>query len=148
MTEGQLSALSMGATAEITLTNRTTLPGSVRYISRSANPQTRTFRVEIESPNPDSAVAAGLTASVRIALGETSAILLTPATLVLHDDGRVGVRYVDPTNIIQFAEVQIVDDAEAGIWVTGIPETAKLLSAGQDYVREGVEVTTLSSEGL
>ena len=148
VTEGQLSALSLGATAEITLTNSTALPGTVRYISRSANAQTRTFRVEVESPNPDSTVAAGLTASVRIALGETSAILLTPASLVLHDDGRVGVRYVDNKNIIQFAEVQIVDDAEAGIWVTGIPEAAQVLSAGQDYVREGIEVTTLSAEGL
>ncbi len=148
VTESQLDALKLGAAAEITLTSGTALPGNVRYISRSANAQTRTFRIEIESPNPDSSVAAGLTASVRIALGEASAILLTPASLVLHDDGRVGVRYVDKENIIQFAAVQIVDDGEDGIWVTGIPDTARLLSAGQDFVREGIEVTTLSSEGL
>ena len=147
-TEAQMSALKTASSAQITLTDGRTYSGKLRYIARTANPQTRTFRVEVEAPNPRNQIAGGLTASVRIALAEAPAILLTPASLVLHDDGRVGVRYVDAEDIVQFTEIRVVDDAPGGVWVTGIPEDALLLTAGQDYVREGITVTTRAAEGL
>ncbi|MEM6651674.1 MAG: efflux RND transporter periplasmic adaptor subunit, partial [Pseudomonadota bacterium] len=71
-----------------------------------------------------------------------------PASLVLHEDGRVGVRYVDADDIVQFAEVRVIDDAADGIWVSGIPSGANLLTAGQDYLREGVKVIPRALEGL
>ncbi len=147
-TESQMRAITNAATAQITLSDGSLHDGTVRYIARTAHPQTRTFRIEVEAPNRDHAIAGGLTASVRIALGEAPAMLLTPASLVLHDDGRVGVRYVDGDNTIRFTEVAIVDDAPTGIWVTGIPENARLISAGQDYLREGVRVTVLTVPDL
>ena len=64
---------------------------------------------------------------------------------MLHDDGRVGIRYVDAQNIIQFAETQIVDDSGDGVWVTGIPDSAAMLETGQDFLKEGTEVSSTSS---
>jgi len=58
------------------------------------------------------------------------------------------VRYVDGDDIIRFTEVAIVDDAPTGIWVTGIPENARLISAGQNYLREGARVTVLTVSDL
>ena len=85
---------------------------------------------------------------MKLNLGEVPATLTTPATLVLHDDGRVGVRYVDASDLVQFAEVSVIDDAPDGIWITGLPEGVNLLAAGQDYLKEGVEVSTRLGEGL
>lgn len=139
-TEDQLGAIDPAVPVSVELATGARADGTVRYIARTANPQTRTFRVEIELPNPDNAIAAGLTASVKLGLGEAPAVLLTPASLVLHDDGRVGVRYVDEAETVQFTEVQVIDDAPDGIWVTGVPDGANLLLAGQDFLREGVQV--------
>lgn len=147
-TEAQLSAIDTSQTVEVSFATGLQTSGAVRYVASTANPQTRTFRVEIEIPNPDASIAAGLTASVRLKLGEVPAVLTTPATLVLHDDGRVGLRYVDNSDLVQFAEVRVVDDAPDGVWVTGIPEGVNLLAAGQDYLKEGVEVSTRLGEGL
>lgn len=147
-TEAQLSAIDTSQTVEVSFATGLQTSGAVRYVASTANPQTRTFRVEIEIPNPDANIAAGLTASVRLKLGEVPAVLTTPATLVLHDDGRVGLRYVDNSDLVQFAEVRVVDDAPDGVWVTGIPEGVNLLAAGQDYLKEGVEVSTRLGEGL
>lgn len=147
-TEAQLSAIDTSQTVEVSFATGLQTSGAVRYVASTANPQTRTFRVEIEIPNPDASIAAGLTASVRLKLGEVPAVLTTPATLVLHDDGRVGLRYVDNSDLVQFAEVRVVDDAPDGVWVTGIPEGVYLLAAGQDYLKEGVEVSTRLGEGL
>lgn len=147
-TESQLNAIDRQAAVDVDFSTGWQASGTVRYIASTANPQTRTFRVEIEIPNPNATIAAGLTASVHLGLGEVPAIQLTPATLVLHDDGRVGVRYVDQEDIVQFVEVQVVDDAVDGVWVTGIPAGVNLLAAGQDYLKEGVKVAPQFEEAL
>ncbi len=144
-TENQLIAINPETPVRVELATGVQATGQVRYIARTASAQTRTFRVEIEIPNPDNTIAAGLTASVRVGLGEAPAVLMTPASLVLHDDGRVGVRYVDDADTVRFTEVSVVDDAPDGIWVTGVPEGANLLLAGQDFLREGVKVAPQQS---
>jgi len=147
-TEGQLGAIDPSQPVAVEFSTGLDATGTVRFIARTASAQTRTFRVEVEIPNPEAKIPAGLTASVKLGLGEVPAVLTTPATLVLHDDGRVGVRYVDTSDLVQFAEVRIVDDAPDGIWVTGIPAGVNLLAAGQDYLKEGVKVSTRLGEGL
>ncbi|MEL6856916.1 MAG: efflux RND transporter periplasmic adaptor subunit [Pseudomonadota bacterium] len=147
-TENQLGAIDTSETVNVAFATGLSKQGQVRYVASTANPQTRTFRVEIEIPNPDAEIAAGLTASVDLKLGEVPALQMTPAALILHDDGRVGVRYVDREDTIQFVEIQVVDDAANGIWVTGIPAGVNLLSAGQDYLKEGVKVAPQLAEGL
>ncbi|MDJ0921580.1 MAG: efflux RND transporter periplasmic adaptor subunit [Henriciella sp.] len=147
-TESQLGAIDPDMPVKVQLATGETTEGTIRYVAKTANEQTRTFRVEVEIDNPGARIAAGLTASVDLNMGETSAVLLTPAALVLHDDGRVGVRYVDGDDVIQFTEVVIADDAAEGVWVTGIPDGVNLLAAGQDYLREGVKVAIKPSQEL
>lgn len=147
-TENQLGAIDPDMPVDVALATGTTATGTVRYIARTANAQTRTFRVEVEIPNPDLKIAAGLTATVQLGLGEVPAVRITPASLVLGDDGRVGVRLVDPTDTVQFVNVDVIDDAPDGIWVTGIPDQARLLTAGQDYLRAGTKVQAELTGGL
>jgi len=145
-TEDQLGAIDPEQPVNISFATGQSAVGTVRFIARTANQQTRTFRVEVEIPNPEAVIPAGLTASVELGLGEVPAVLTTPATLVLHDDGRVGVRFVDVSNMVQFAEVRVIDDAPNGIWVSGIPNGVSLLTAGQDFIKEGVEVSPIVRE--
>lgn len=144
--EETIPYLATGQSARATLTDGRILEGQVRFVSRSADSGTRTFRVELAVPNPDFTIPAGLTADIRLALGEAPAVLLTPASLVLHDDGRVGVRFVDENDVVQFTEVAVIDDVADGIWVTGLPDAARLLVQGQDFVREGTDVIPTEAE--
>lgn len=145
-TENQRAQLASGKLATATLSDGSQMQGTVRFVARTADPATRTFRVELEVGNPDFTIAAGLTADIRLIVGETEAVPLTPASLVLHDDGRVGVRYVDPESMVRFSEVDIIDDVETGIWVTGLPADAALLVEGQGFVQEGTMVQALDAE--
>ncbi|MEL6830076.1 MAG: efflux RND transporter periplasmic adaptor subunit [Pseudomonadota bacterium] len=144
--EESIAYIQQGQNAQVTLTDGRILEGEVRFVSRSADERTRTFRVELSVPNADFAIPSGLTANIRLALGQAPAVLLTPASLVLHDDGRVGVRYVDATDTVRFVEVVVIDDVIDGIWVTGLPEGARLLLQGQDFVREGTAVIPTEAE--
>ena len=113
--------------------------GTVSFLSRSADPQTRTFRVEIEVPNSDLAIRDGQTAEILIAAAGAKAHLLPQSSLTLNDDGALGVRTVEG-EMAKFVPVTILRDTAEGVWVTGLTETAQVITIGQDYVIDGVPV--------
>jgi len=114
--------------------------GKVTFISRSADPQTRTFLTEIEVPNPDLAIRDGQTAEILIASDGAQAHLIPQSAMTLNAEGTIGLRLVGEDNIVDFQAVEIVRDTAKGIWVTGLPETADVIVVGQEYVIEGVKV--------
>ena len=64
VSERDIGSIHIGSKADVHLVNGQTVTGSVSYISRDANTQTRTFRVEVSLPNPDLAIPAGMTAEI------------------------------------------------------------------------------------
>ncbi|QPM89980.1 efflux RND transporter periplasmic adaptor subunit [Pseudooceanicola algae] len=131
----------LGATARAELTaGGTQVAGQVTFLSRSADPTTRTFRVEIAVPNPDLRIRDGQTAAIMIEGAGLQAHLVPQSALTLNDDGVLGVRMVDADSLTAFAPVEIIRDSGAGIWVTGLPETADVIVIGQEYVVAGVPV--------
>jgi multidrug efflux system membrane fusion protein len=114
--------------------------GEVVFLSRSADPQTRTFRVEIEVPNSDLSIRDGQTAEIGIASAGVRAHLIPQSALTLNDDGALGVRLVDPANTVEFLPVTLMRDTAKGVWVTGLPEVANIITVGQEFVTAGVVV--------
>ncbi|APE43973.1 efflux transporter periplasmic adaptor subunit [Sulfitobacter alexandrii] len=139
--ETEVNRVSLGARAGARLAaggNQVT--GEVIFLSRSADPQTRTFRVEIEVPNPDLEIRDGQTAEIAIASAGVQAHLIPQSAMTLNDEGALGVRTVDADDVVSFVPVSIMRDAANGVWVTGLPETANVIVVGQEYVTEGVTV--------
>ena len=79
-------------------------------------------------------------------MDETDAIKLSPALLTLAEDGVIGIRYVDAANFVRFANVTIIDNADDGVWVTGLPDTVRVITVGQEFLSDGIEVNPLDSE--
>jgi multidrug efflux system membrane fusion protein len=61
---------------------------------------------------------------------------------LLSDEGNLGVRAVNENNEVKFLPINIVEDTNDGIWVTGIPNLSKLIVLGQGFVRNGEKVET------
>lgn len=122
------------------------LAGTVKFLSRSADPATRTFRVEIEVPNPDLAIRDGQTAEIAIASAGVQAHLIPQSAMTLDDNGTLGVRLVDDAAVVSFAPVDVMRDTASGIWVTGLPQQADVIVVGQEYVTAGVTVTPTMRE--
>jgi multidrug efflux system membrane fusion protein len=66
--------------------------------------------------------------------------LLPPSTLVLSDDGDIGVRTVSTDNRVSFKPVSIIADTRNGIWVDGLPLEVTIITVGQEYVGDGALV--------
>lgn len=114
--------------------------GEVTFLSRSADPQTRTFRVEIEVPNGDLSIRDGQTAEIAIASEGMKAHLVPQSAMTLNDEGTLGLRLVDEAAVVDFVPIEIMRDTAEGVWVTGLPQVADVIVTGQEYVTEGVKV--------
>ncbi len=114
--------------------------GSVTFVGTSAARETRTFLVEIEVPNADGAIPAGISAEIQIPVGQLNAHFLSPSTVSLSPEGALGVKTVDDDNIVQFYDIEVVRAQIEGIWVTGLPDEAQVITVGQGFVRNGEEV--------
>ncbi|WP_019593772.1 hypothetical protein [Thioalkalivibrio sp. ALM2T] len=112
----------------------------VRFVSRVAEPGTQTFRVEIAVPNPDEALPSGISAGVEIPTAVVQAHKLSPAWMGLDDAGRVGVKTVDAADRVVFHAVEVIRAAVDGVWVTGLPETARVITIGHGFVTDGERV--------
>jgi membrane fusion protein, multidrug efflux system len=144
VSELDLASVVAGAGATITLANGTDREGTVRLVAREASAETRTFPVEIELPNPGLALPSGMTAEVRLSATPVRAVVVPRSVVTLSDTGALGVRTVSADNVTAFAPVTIIDDTTEGLVVTGVPDGVRIITAGQDLVRDGetVEVAT------
>jgi multidrug efflux system membrane fusion protein len=138
--ETDTAQVRIGAPAIAKLVSGETLAGRVRYVAREADPQTRTYRVEIQAANPNSRARSGLSAEVSLSAGAGPAHLVPETALVLDAAGRQGVRYVLPDNRVAFAPVTVIDEAPQGVWITGLRGPVRLITVGQSYVSEGQKV--------
>ena len=137
--ETHVDRMTVGAVGGARLTGGREVRGRVTFLSRSADPLTRTFRVELEVPNTDLSIRDGQTVEIAIASDGADAHLLPGSALTLDDQGRLGVRVAED-GIARFVPVSLIRDTMDGVWVNGLPTTADVIVVGQEYVTDGVPV--------
>lgn len=121
--------------------------GRIRYLSRAANEATRTFRIELEVPNPGQReLSSGTTAKLMIPLGEQLLHHVSPALLVLDDAGRMGLKAVNEQQQVIFLPVELAGADQSGAWLSGVPSDARVITRGQGYVEPGETVTLARDE--
>lgn len=140
VSERDIGKLAVGKAGQARLITGETVDGTVRYIAAAADTATRTFRVELAVPNPDRWLADGVSAQLRLPLPATRAHRVSPALLSLGEDGSVGVKSVNTGDVVEFHPVSIVGDSSEGVWLTGLPARARLITVGQEFVKPGQRV--------
>jgi len=136
----------VGGSATAVLVTGQDVKGRIRYLAPVAEESTRTFTVELEIPNPDGKLPAGVTAEMRIPGGEVLAYRMAPSLLTLDASGELGIKTVDARNQVEFHRVQIAHSEANGVWVTGLPENANIIVVGQGYVSAGQAVEAVEAQ--
>ena len=138
--ETDAGKLKVGAPATARLVSGQTLNGKIRYVAHDADPQTRTYHLEIVVANPGMAVRSGLSAEVHVGAGAGAAHLVPPSALVLDSAGRQGVRTVGAGDRVVFSPIAVMSEGPDGIWVKGLSGPVRLIVVGQSYVADGQKV--------
>lgn len=132
-----LSRIQTGQTADVRFITGEERMGRVSFIGANADQQTRTFRVEVTVENPDSVMPAGLSARIALPTGQARGHFISPAILSLGTNGDLGIKIVQDDNTVAFMSVAIVRAQTDGVWVTGLPESASIITVGQGFVNTG-----------
>ncbi len=140
VSEFEVSALSIGDLAAATLISGETINGRISFLGRDSRDGTRTYRVEVEVPNPEQSFRSGVTAEIRVPLSPILAHRVTPNLLRLDDAGRLGVYTVSSANRAEFHAIEILRDDPSGFFVTGLPKIAQLVVRGQGTLTPGQAV--------
>ena len=138
--ETEASRLKVGAPANARLVSGQMLNGRVRFVARDADPQTRTYHVEVAVQNPSLSVRSGLSADLKIGVGVTTAHLIPVSSLVLDSAGRQGVRYLVAGDKVTFGPVAVLDETAEGLWVGGLSGSVRVITVGQSFVADGQKV--------
>ncbi|MEL7029071.1 MAG: efflux RND transporter periplasmic adaptor subunit [Pseudomonadota bacterium] len=145
VSERNVSKIGLGDPATARLATGEMLSGEVTFVSKIADEATRTFRVEVTTPNEELTLRDGVTAEMTLQLDPRPAHKISPAFLTLNDLGQVGLRILGEGDVVQFAPIQILSDTPDGAWISGLPQSARIITVGQEFVEEGQKV--LVSDG-
>lgn len=138
--------VDVGDTAEAVLATGETVRGKIRYVAPVADEGTRTFEVELEVQNADGLLRAGGTAELRIPAEKVFAHRVSPSLLTLDDAGNVGVKIINQDGLVEFVVADIALSSSDGLWLTGLPETATIITVGQGYVANGSPVDSIAED--
>ena len=86
---------------------------------------------------------AGGTAELRIPAEVVLAHRIAPSLLTLDDAGNVGVKIINEQGEVEFVVADIALSSHDGVWLTGLPETATIITVGQGYVSPGTVVAAI-----
>lgn len=138
--ENDVNRVEVGALAGARFNQGPDVQARVTFLSRSADPTTRTFRVELTVPNPDLSIRDGQTAEILIQSQGVQAHVLAASSLTLNDEGTLGVRTIDEHALARFMPVTVLRDAPEGVYVTGLPDQVDVITVGQEFVTDGVPI--------
>ncbi|MGC6528194.1 MAG: efflux RND transporter periplasmic adaptor subunit [Paracoccaceae bacterium] len=144
--ESDMPRVKVGSMAAVSLLAGQNTIGSVSFLSRSADKQTRTFQVDIDISNKDGVIAEGQTADIMIQTEGTLAHLIPQSALTLNDNGDLGVRIITDQSKALFVPIGLLRDTEKGVWLAGLPKSASVIIRGQEYVVNGVLVDAIYEE--
>ncbi len=141
--EAEIKSIVKGQNVSINLVTGETINSRLSFVSKSATPSTRSFRVEAEVENPNGLIRDGITATMQINTNKILATKISPSIMLLSDSGSLGVRVVNDNAVVEFIPIKILEDTQDGIWVKGIKNSSNLIVRGQGYVENGQQVNPI-----
>ena len=130
VTQQERPHIELGDVGQAHLFTGETLEGRVRYLSAESDEATRTYQVELEIPNADGVLSAGVSTEIHIHTEPTAAHRISSALLSLDATGRLGVKGLDRED----HPVKIMRAEAGGVWVTGLPDPVRVITVGQGFV--------------
>ena len=137
VSERDVHQLHPGIVATGVLSDGSFVMGPITFVGQQADPTTRTYRVEVQVENGDHTVRSGITTEVVIPVATITAHKINPSLFALDQTGAIGVRTLGHDNVVEFHRVDVFDDDDDGVWVTGLPSTTHLITVGQELVSLG-----------
>lgn len=145
VSEAMVQFVKQGQSANALIRGYGKKNGRIRYISKAADPITRSFAIELEIDNPDHAIPAGVTSTVYLPEQAQSVHVVPSSILTLGEKGDIGLKTLSDDQTVGFFPIKIIQDTPEGLWVKGLPVTANIITKGQNYVKAGMQIKKMEN---
>lgn len=146
LAEKDVAFVEPGQSGRARLIDGRTVEGTVRYVATEANEATRTYPVELEVDNPQDRLVSGASAKLILPLEQVEAHEVAADLLTLDEGGAMGIKTVGEDGRVAFHRAEIAKSSDERLWLGGLPETVRLITTGQGFVRAGDEVTIVAAD--
>jgi len=123
--------------------------GIVNYISKTSDPNTRSFKIQVEVQNKNYAILSGLTSEIQILGPATTAYFIPSSLVTLNNAGKIGVKIILDDKV-KFVPIQILSDTGDGYWINSKELNAKdsvdMIIQGQDFTVDGEQVEIIKND--
>ena len=123
--------------------------GKVNYISKTSDPNTRSFKIQVEVQNKDYKILSGLTSEIQILGPSTEAFFIPSSLVTLNNAGKIGVKIIFDDKV-KFIPIQIISDTGDGYWINlkelNKNEFIDIIIQGQDFTVEGEQVDIIKND--
>ncbi|PZU87800.1 MAG: efflux RND transporter periplasmic adaptor subunit [Chelatococcus sp.] len=133
---------AIGSSAQATLygSSGRSVPATLRQLSDSADPQTRTYEARYVLDSDTAAAPLGATVTIGIAATGQAVDMEVPLGAVLDDGSRTGVWRLDESGSVTFQPVRLVRVTSETAIVSGLEAGRRIVSLGAHLLREGQPV--------
>lgn len=138
--QAQVTSVRPAMAATVSFIGGDEVDGRVTFVSPLADASTRTFRVEVEVPNPQGAFPAGLSTEVTLVTRTVEAHHVSAALLRLDEQGLLGIYTVGDDDTVGFKPVNVVMADSSGIWITGLAPRERIITISQGGIAAGEAV--------
>jgi len=145
--EADLQELSAGALALVRTAEGGEVPGTVSMISSSADPDTRTFRVEVTADNTSRALRPGSFATVAVQAAHKKDTLVVPSHSIVTRDGKQSVFVVDANGMAELRHVTVgLVNSRSTEVVDGLKPGERIVTKGYELLRGGETLNIVEAE--
>ena len=138
--ENEILDVSLDNKVEVTILDEK-VKGKIDYISPISDPETKTFEIVVKVENKNLRYKDGLSSMISIIKGNVLAHKISPSILALGNSGELGVKVIDSENIVQFKEINVIEDTSDYMLVSGLSQKERIIIVGQQYVSAGEKVS-------
>lgn len=113
----------------------------VAFISKVANPSTRSFTFEARFENNDDKFQIGESVKIQL-LSKSSAVVhkIPKSSLVLDSKGKLAIKVVNNESLVKSIGVNLIDEDSESLWVSGLETEANIITLGANLVNDGEKV--------
>ena len=119
------------------------LEGIINFVSKTADPKTRSFKIQVEINNLQKKILSGLSAEINISLDPVKAFFVASSLISLNSSGEIGLKII-AQNIVDFLPIEILSDTGSGYWIKFkkklVDDEINVITQGHEYTTKGESV--------
>ncbi|MEE2695402.1 MAG: efflux RND transporter periplasmic adaptor subunit [Pseudomonadota bacterium] len=143
--EKEITSIKIDQSAKVKIGEKTII-GKVNYISKTSDPNTRNFKIQVIIENDNKDILSGLSSEIEIDSQKVDAYFLPSSLITLNNQGKIGIKIIKNQQVI-FVPIDIISDKGNGYWInlkkSNIEDPISVIIQGQDYTVDGEKVKVI-----